>query len=109
MAPSARSRYLYTAPDWKTERRRSEVCKEGAVQRNPYLARGDLKNSISFAVEVDSVKLPTPTLIDRLLMRSISNMLCHMRFLFSKHAPLSRTLDRCKDNQNCFVTDSRAL
>ena len=48
MGPSARSGYLCTALDWKTERRRSEVCKESAVQKYPYLERGDLKNSISF-------------------------------------------------------------
>ena len=54
MAPSARSGYLCIAPDWKTERQRSKVCKEGAVQIYPYLTRGDL-NAISFLVEVDSV------------------------------------------------------
>ena len=80
MAPSARSRYLCAAPDRKTERRRSEVCKEGAVQRYPNLARGDLKNSISFLVEVDSVKsqlipnLPTLTVIDHLLVHYIHSL-----------------------------------
>ena len=48
--------YLCNAPDWKTERQRSEICKEGAVQRYSDLARGDLKNSISFLEEVDLVK-----------------------------------------------------
>ena len=56
MGPSASSGYLCTAHYWKTERRRSEVCKEGAMQRYPDLARGDLKNSIFFLVEVDSGK-----------------------------------------------------
>ena len=28
IGPSARSGYLCTAPGWKTERRRSEVCKK---------------------------------------------------------------------------------
>ena len=37
MGPSARSGYPCTALDWKTERRRSEFCKESAVQRYPYL------------------------------------------------------------------------
>ena len=72
MCPSARSEYLCIAPDWKTERRRSWVCKEGAVQGYPDLARGELKNSIiiSFFVEVDSMKyqrrpnLHAPTMID---------------------------------------------
>ena len=109
MVPSARSGYLCTAPDWKTERRRSEVCKEGAVQRYSDLARGGLKNSVSFSEEVDSAKLPTPSMIYRLLMHYISNMLCHMLFLFSKHAPLSRTPDRCKDNQKKNIVLIRAL
>ena len=98
MGPSARS-----APDWKTERRRSEVCKEDAVQRYPDLSRGDLKNFISFSVEIDSVKLPIPTMIDRLLMHYISNMFCHQLFFSSKHAPVSRTPGRFEDNKkNCY-------
>ena len=82
MGPSARSAYPCTTPAWKTERRRREVCKEDAVQRYPDFARGGLKNSISFSVEVDSAKLPTPTMVDRLLMHSVSNVLCHMWFCF---------------------------
>ena len=56
MGASARSGYLYTAPDWKTERRRSEACGEGVMQRYSDFIRGDLKNSVSFLVEVGSVK-----------------------------------------------------
>ena len=49
-------------------------------QRYADLARGDLKNSISSSVEGDSVTLPTPNMIDRLLMHTITNTLCHMFF-----------------------------
>ena len=67
------------------------------------LARVDLNNSIIFSVEAVSVKLPIQTMIDRLIMYSMSNMPCHMRFSFSKHAPLSRTPDQCKDNATLLL------
>ena len=107
MGPSARSGYLCTAPDWKTERRRSEVCKEGAVQRYPDLARGDLKNSISFLVEVDSVKLATPTI----LMACIIYKICFVIFdlCFQSTRPYLAPQTGAKITKKIIVTDSRAL
>ena len=52
IGPSARSGYLCR----KAARKRGEVCREGAVQYYPDLARGDSKKSIFLLVEIDSVR-----------------------------------------------------
>ena len=84
---------LCTAPDWKTERQRSEVCKEGNHE-------DFMKIFISFLVEVDSVRFQRIGLhTSEAFPRKLFLLLCHIWCLFSEHAPLPRTWERCKDKK----------
>ena len=110
MTQSARKGYLFPACDWKTERRRNEVCRLQGMSKEhmSYLARGSLKNYIFFISKMltfNVLEQSTETMIFYLKISEYKDT--YAIFLHCTHNDKSTALNERQRHGNgdsvCFI------